>query len=101
MPIRSVSSAKFTVALTGKIGAVHPVPSLPLDGPVREAYNLYIGSQPYFGWDVAESIAYAPSGMGWVTLDAFGGTHYASQITDVRVLYFGWDIARDIEIYIE
>lgn len=84
-------------------GAVHPVPSLPLNdyvnNPVREAYDLYIGSQPYFGWDVAESLAYAPDGMGWVTLDAFGGTHYVGQITDVRVLYFGWDIARDIEIY--
>lgn len=85
-------------------GAVHPVPSLPLDGPVREAYNRYVNvegsQQPYFGWDVAESLAYAPDGDGWVVLDAFGGTHYVGQITDVRVLYFGWDIARDIEIYV-
>lgn len=86
-------------------GAVHPVPSRPEQGggPVREAYNLYVrdgNQQPYFGWDVAESIAYAADGMGWVTLDAFGGTHYVGQITDVRVLYFGWDIARDIEIYV-
>jgi len=85
-------------------GGVHPVPSLPLDGPVREAYNRYVNvegtRQPYFGWDVAESLAYAPDGDGWVVLDAFGGTHYVGNITDIRVLYFGWDIARDIEIYI-
>ena len=76
-----------------------------LDGPVREAYNDYVNvensQQPYFGWDVAESLAYGPDGDGWVVLDAFGGTHYVGRITDVRVLYFGWDIARDIEIYIE
>lgn len=85
-------------------GGIHPV------GDARTAWNSFIpgprpgmppeaGGHTYFGWDIAEKIAYTPDGLGLVMLDGFGGTHYDGNIVPITEIYFGFDIARDIEIF--
>lgn len=84
-------------------GAIHPV------GPARTGYEVFLPDHNfYFGWDVAEKLAYTPDGTGMVVLDAFGGRHYLGSLLPLRTgagadflaLYFGFDVARDIEIYV-
>jgi hypothetical protein len=88
-------------------GGIHPVAGARAahdDNPdTSAAGDGFKSTHAYFGWDIAKKIAYTPTGTGLVMLDGFGGTHYDGTIVapapDDRV-YFGFDIARDIEIYI-
>ena len=86
-------------------GGIHPMGAardrydeIFLNGP-RPGEAPSAGGHVYFGWDVAEKIAYTPDGQGLSMLDAFGGNHYDGTITPIYTIYFGFDIARDLEIY--
>lgn len=74
-------------------GAIHPVADARdnYDGRFLPEHDFY------FGWDVAKSLAYTPDGNGLVVLDAFGGSHFMGNINGVREVYFGFDVARDVE----
>jgi len=63
---------------------------------------------PYFGWDIARAIQYAPVGYsssyyghGILVLDGYGGIHQGGALSALSVSktpYFGWDIARDMAL---
>jgi hypothetical protein len=90
-----------------KYGAVHwcveDVNGVPTIAP-------WTGNQPYFGWDIARAVGMTPTFKGYFLLDGYGGIHpvgdaslsFPAQggaaIEQTATPYFGWDIARDIEV---
>jgi hypothetical protein len=58
------------------------------------------GTTPYFGFNIARGIAYAPgtAGTGVLVLDGFGGVHKGGGLGPVTpaTAYFGFDIAKAI-----
>ena len=57
-------------------------------------------ASPYFGFDVARDIMYAPgrTGQGYIVLDGWGGVHAGGPIGSILPgpPYFGFDIAKGI-----
>jgi len=102
----------FEISVSG-IGGV----ALDGYGGVHPRGDLYTSQLigPYFGWDIARNIdilkGTANNNARMCLLDGFGGIHSVEKGTSVRPiydainallsanpLYFGWDIAKDIEV---
>lgn len=92
-------TANEDICVLDGFGAVNPASgeALPdeFSGSMENTRSL-----PYFGWDIARDLEFTPDFMSAWVLDGLGPAHSSGFAPIVPGLWFGWDAAVDLEIYL-